>query len=571
MSSDWFSCICIVDFDIGVGQVIEQIYPASAALNDTERTNICYLAFPDSNSGCMGDTKFHISLRTKTPLSPHHRLYNRECQQHLKADAGHYWGYVYFRQVKDATSKRGYFQKSFVLVTRLPFHNFFYELIHRWAPAYFDSGVTALEQGCDQIATWPKVTANSQLQLHILGSLYQIFIPAAVNRTVDRTEPSTANETEDVTNNNNSNSSTTMIPISISSPNEIDMFGPLHTIIHHAQLIWELVLLGEPLVIIATSPTDTSHMVQALVSLIHPLEYQAETFPYFTIHNTEFREFAGASIPPSVILGVTNPYFAKTLQSWPHTVRISESLQIQHNSEHPLPHKKLERVKSLQKFLMDTSGSIYTHHRPFLQKDKSLVKKILSGVKTRRPTAVQSVILRRYFLELTQSFMIPLERYMSTLMPLAKDISAFRAPPVPSQFKEDTFLGTLELSGPHLTSQVKGDYEGLYKRFFRSINFRGWYESRRMEQLEKLEALHHEALAKENLSRWIIGKQEVEVVDLILCIKQKLQLPVTSNSTLTPPEPAINVTIKKEVKDQLMKQLDELMRCLPDDLKMILN
>jgi hypothetical protein len=565
MNSNWIVCCCIVDFDLSIGQVLEHVYPQSTALTDTERTNICYLAFPDSNSGCLGDTKFHISLRTNNHLTPHQRAYNRDCQQHLKADAGHYWGDVYFRQVKDPRNARGYFQKSFVLITRLPFHNFFYELIHRWAPAFFESGLSALEQGCDQIASWPRLSTNTQLQLHILGSIYQIYIPAAANRT-GADSSALPVESEDVTNNNSA-----LIPISITSPNEIDIFGPIHTIIHHVQLMWELVLLGEPLVIIATSPTDSSHMVQALTSLIHPLEYHAEVYPYFTIHNTEFREFAAAANPPAVILGVTNPYFAKTLQSWPHTVRISEPLQIHHNSEHPVPHRKLERVRSLQKFLMDTSGSIYSQHKPFLAKDKSLVKKILSGVKMRRPTAVQSVILRRYFLELTQSFMIPLERYMSTLMPLAKDICAFRAPPVPAPFKEETFLGTLDLSGPHLTSTVKGDYEGLYKRFFRSANFRGWYESRRMEQLEKLEALHLETIAKENLRKWIVGKQEVEIVDMILCIKQKLQLPVTSNSTLTPPEPTIHVTIKKEVKDQLMKQLDDLKMSLPDDLKMILN
>lgn len=565
MNSDWLHCVCIVDFDLSIGQVLEHVYPQSAVLTDTEKTNICYLAFPDSNSGCLGDTKFHISLRTNNQLTSHQRAYNRDCQQHLKADAGHYWGYVYFRQVKDARNARGYFQKSVVLITRLPFHNFFYELIHRWAPAYFESGLSALEQGCDQVASWPRLSTNSQLQLHILGSIYQIYIPAATNRTASDSSALPV-EVEDVTNNNSA-----LIPISITSPNEIDIFGPIHTIIHHVQLMWELVLLGEPLVIIATSPTDSSHMVQALTSLIHPLEYHAEVYPYFTIHNTEFREFAAASNPPAVILGVTNPYFAKTLQAWPHTVRISEPLQIHQHSEQPVPHRKLERVRSLQKFLMDTSGSIYSQHKPFLAKDKSLVKKILNGVKMRRPTAVQSVILRRYFLELTQSFMIPLERYMSTLMPLAKDICAFRAPPVPAPFKEETFLGTLDLSGPHLTSTVKGDYEGLYKRFFRSANFRGWYESRRMEQLEKLEALHLETIAKENLRKWIVGKQEVEIVDMILCIKQKLQLPVTSNSTLTPPEPTIHVTIKKDVKDQLMKQLDDLKMSLPDDLKMILN
>jgi hypothetical protein len=563
--SDWIHCVCVVDFDIGIGQVLEHVYPSSAVLSENERTNICYMAFPDSNSSSLGDTKFHISCRTTNLLTTTQRTYNRECQQHLKADAGHYWGYVYFRQVKDASIKRGYFQKSFVLVTRLPFHNFFYELVQRWAPAFFTTGLTALQQGFDQILMWPRLISNNQLQLHILDSVYQIFIPAASagsnNQAITQ-----SNETEDVTNNNSSST----IPISITSPNEIDIFGPLHTIIHHVQLIWELVLLGEPLVIIASSPTDSSHMVQSISSLIFPLEYHAEIYPYFTIHNTEFKEFASTKNPPSVILGVTNPYFAKTLSAWPNTIRISEQLQIQQNSENPVPHRKLERVRSLQRFLTDTSGSIYSQYKPFLQKDKSLVKKILNGVKTRRPTAVQSVILRRYFLELTQSFMIPLERHMSSLMPLAKDISPFRAPPSPAQFKEDTFLGTLELSGPQLTSNVKGDYEGLYKRFFRSANFRGWYEMRRMEQVEKLEELHREALAKENLGKWIIGKQEVEIVDLILCIKQKLHIPVTSNSTLTPRE-TFPLMIKKDIKDKLMSQLAELMAQLPEDLKSILS
>jgi hypothetical protein len=570
MDSSWIHCIVIVDFEIEKGQIIETVHPPeNTILSDTERNNLVYMAFPDSNSNCMGDTKFHICLRTIKKLSDQHRLYNRECKQDLKADIGHYWGYVFFRQVKDPTSKRGYFQKSFVLITRLPFHNFFSELVNRWAPLYFKSGLSALEQGYDQILSWPKLITNTPLQLPILGSIYQLYIAANRNQS-DSTSSTTTTETEDVTNNNNnsqSSAATTTIPITINSPNEIDIFGPVHTIIHHIQLMWELILIAEPIVIIAPSPTDSSLLVQALTNLIAPLEYLPEIFPYFTIHNAEFREFASSTSPPPVILGCTNPYFAKTLSAWPHTIRINESLQI----DHPVPHRKLERVKSLQKLLMDNSGSIYTQHRPFLQKDKAFVKKILNGVKTRRPTAVQSIILRRYFLELTQSFMIPLERYMSSLMPLAKDISAFRAPPVPAQFKEDTFLGTLELSGPQLTSTVKGDFEGLYKKFFRSSNFRGWYEARRTEQIEKLEALHQEALAKEDFKKWMRGKQEVEIVDMILCIKNKLQLPVNSNSTLTPVEPAINVTIKKEVRELLMEKLDDLIASLPDDLKTILN
>ena len=34
---------------------------------------------------------------------------------------------------------------------------------------------------------------------------------------------------------------------------------------------------------------------------------------------------------PAVILGVTNPFFAKTLQHWPHIIRIGEMQDGEHN------------------------------------------------------------------------------------------------------------------------------------------------------------------------------------------------------------------------------------------------
>lgn len=58
--------------------------------------------------------------------------------------------------------------------------------------------------------------------------------------------------------------------------------------------------------------------------MIAPLKYCADHRPYFTIHDSEFKEYTtDAPSPPAVILGVTNPFFAKTLQHWPHIIRIS--------------------------------------------------------------------------------------------------------------------------------------------------------------------------------------------------------------------------------------------------------
>lgn len=85
-------------------------------LSETEKLNICYLAFPDSNSGCIGDTQFHIRLRVapgtkNTMLNPELQRFSLQCQTVQRPDRSHYWGFVYFRQMKDSSLPRGYFQK----------------------------------------------------------------------------------------------------------------------------------------------------------------------------------------------------------------------------------------------------------------------------------------------------------------------------------------------------------------------------------------------------------------------------------------------------------------------------
>jgi hypothetical protein len=71
-------------------------------------------------------------------------------------------------------------------------------------------------------------------------------------------------------------------------------------------------------------------------------------------------------------------------------IKLNEPLQS--GNEHPLPHRKLERVKTMQKLLTDSSNSfLFTHHKAHLNKDKIFIKKILNGVKTRRPSGVSKV------------------------------------------------------------------------------------------------------------------------------------------------------------------------------------
>ena len=67
----WLHSVVVVTFDLELGQVIERTFPsresgqptAADDLSEQDRTNVCYLAFPDSNSGIMGDIQFHFRIR----------------------------------------------------------------------------------------------------------------------------------------------------------------------------------------------------------------------------------------------------------------------------------------------------------------------------------------------------------------------------------------------------------------------------------------------------------------------------------------------------------------------------
>lgn len=73
----------------------------------------------------------------------------------------------------------------------------------------------------------------------------------------NKTHLKTAKSTTTLLSNNNN--------IIITSINEINIFSSLSSVLTHIHLLWELVLLAEPIVVMASSPTHCSHMVQTLM------------------------------------------------------------------------------------------------------------------------------------------------------------------------------------------------------------------------------------------------------------------------------------------------------------------
>uniref|UniRef100_A0A4W3IMP8 DENN/MADD domain containing 6B n=1 Tax=Callorhinchus milii TaxID=7868 RepID=A0A4W3IMP8_CALMI len=468
--SSWLECVCVVTFDLELGQAIE-------------KTNICYLSFPDSYSGCLGDTQFSFRIRQ----SVGHKL----CLSATKPlpislsqrDPAHYYGYVYFRQVKDNTIKRGYFQKSLVLISQLPFVNLFHSLLNLVAPEYFEKLEPCLEAVCNEIDQWPSPAPGKVLSLPIMGVLIQTKCVSVISKkkllflVVQNLLPA---------------------PLVLPTVNQLDLFRCFQPILIHIQMLWELMLLGEPVIVMAPSPTVSSETILALISCIAPLRYFCDYRPYFTIHDSEFREYmTRTQAPPNVVLGVTNPFFIKTFQHWPHILRIGD-VKMSGDLPKQIKVKKLTKLRTL-----DTKPGI-------------------DWIGLKRPEEAQNAILRRHVLELTQSFIIPLERYVASLMPLQRTITAWKNPPQIRPFNQEEFMKTLDYAGPQLTSVLKGDWVGLYRRFFKSPNFDGWFRLRHQEMARKLQTLHLEVLCETDLLLWVRDKSEVEIVDLVLKLREKL-------------------------------------------------
>ncbi|KAK6017836.1 hypothetical protein OSTOST_16634 [Ostertagia ostertagi] len=151
--NDWVHSICVWSHSIWSWDRLLRfssvvIYPGDAVLSTQEKTNICYLAFPDSNSGNTKDTNFHFRIRRGTTEITSSQRTLLECSSHAASfDPSYLYGFVHFRQQKDASIHRGYYQKSLVLITILPFFNLFSLVIERIALQFFENGEPAIEAG----------------------------------------------------------------------------------------------------------------------------------------------------------------------------------------------------------------------------------------------------------------------------------------------------------------------------------------------------------------------------------------------------------------------------------------
>ncbi|KAF9359750.1 hypothetical protein BGX26_011523 [Mortierella sp. AD094] len=436
-------------------------------------------------------------------------------------DAGFLYGYVFFRQKQDPSIRRGYFQKSVVLLSQHPFIGFFSKLVSVLGPAYFEVGKPMLEAAFHNMATWRPPTTEGLMELPFMGTLYQVQLAKPHRPQLLETSPFDIATYQPDTH------------ILSSVPMNGGLYKHFQDLVPDLWLCWELMTLAEPIMLIGTSPEVCSESVASLVDIINPIPYCGDYRPYFTIQDTDFKSFCNKSSPPSsIILGVTNPFFAKSLEHWPHIIKIGKPMNRR-------PNNKLMNDGSIGKTAgsprqgkptsLDFVQGVVSKRKGAIAKDTNLLCMLAEATANRSsPGYLLDNILRKYFATLTEKFLVPLNRYFATLVPNDISLSSTSQFPHIAPFKQQTFLKFLSKNPPAIsfkTSTFKSNSEAcqsFYKDFLKCGNFATWLRLRTIAAQNELRRRYLEILSLGDVAGWVKGRNEVEVVDLLVRMREEL-------------------------------------------------
>ncbi|KAG2431226.1 hypothetical protein HXX76_009754 [Chlamydomonas incerta] len=292
---------------------------------------------------------------------------------------------------------------------------------------------------------------------------------------------------------------------------EVDVYTPLSGHLPRLWQLWELALLGRPLLLVAPTPGEASAGVAALLALLAPLPYSADFRPYYCIHDAAFGRLAGGALPGPAgegrdvpaLLGVTNLYFVRALPHWPNVLSIGKregaagaagagaapagALAASVFNANAAVQALRQRTQGASVLLSGHTEALWSAYKPLCRADGGLLGRLLRPApgdvksKVARIAFVNSDNIRRHFAELTTAFLAPFGRY-------------FEPGPdgrVPGWNSEE-FLFRLRSAGagpgagPDGLPQALLDRVGsasaaveLYARFTACINFAAWFAARR--------------------------------------------------------------------------------------------
>ncbi|EOY20935.1 hypothetical protein QUC31_007106 [Theobroma cacao] len=571
----WVVAFCIIRFDLEQGQLIEECYPPGC-LTQEEELEVAFSSFPDSVSqhqnrssihDCIFFFRFRRHKNTKqgnvtsseiteiddkdTTSTPKEEKVIRRLRSSGKGSR-HLYGYVFNRQRHDERLKRGGEQKSVVILSHGPYSSVFRPLLQIMGPLYFDIGKKAIEHIAGYVSLWPTPVPGKLMELPIGNAMLKVNLPPAHSLPLE----------SGIAYEESASSMAPFLPNNQSVPqglfHDSDLFGTFKGLLLQLWLLWELLLIGEPILVIAPTPPQCCEAVASLVSLVAPLLYSVDFRPYFTIHDPEFAQLnslqEGDKYPP-MVLGVTNLFFLKALRNIPHIVSVgspapnSSRVALASRSSGRIPGKPegfgLQQL-SLKKFspsnllnavklrrdgplclMTEHKEAIWSTYAATTKPDTSILNRLIDAGMSPRVEESMSVvnneILRRHFLELTTNFLAPFGPYFRATTP-PEGSSPFADPPPLPPFNADEFLMSLSARGvgKFLSKRMRSNWLDLYRRFLKGPNFLPWFQRRHAVAENEQHRLWRQARMKTDIHHLISKMPELEVVDCFNAIERHL-------------------------------------------------
>lgn len=553
----WFLSVACVNFDLELGPDVEFMYPA-VGISKEEKDNIAFSSFPDT--AVFGDGNLVFSWRVReVPLAessappprmadgaapsrmrstrararPERRsslmasgakLYRRaSASGFLPRSSGaqaakpaeqppptarsrstnYIYGYTYFRQRRDPGNRRGYFQKSLVVLTHLPYVALFSEIVARVGPLFFEHGMPALESLVQEVVRWPAPRLGTTLSLPLLGSVVSVALPLgneAQNGPWARGAPAPA-------------------PLLASVPTTplVDTFEAL---LPSLWVLWECMLLAEPLLVLGGDPRSTSDAVWHLLDLVRPVPCAGDFRPYFHIHDYDYAALVTRNKPQAgTVLGVTNPFFLEACETWPHVVRLSA------------PRRTGSAVpgRSANSTPPAAGVGMATRRRRRVSRDSGVLREVQALAAQPAERVRASALLKRHFAELTERFLAPLNRYVATLIPTEFDLSSPAEPPRLRPFSAEAFLASLRSESAPLPVRSRNLLTGpavrhtLYADFLQCPNFSLWLQARVAAAEEEQWRRRIAALSSGDVVAYGRANSEIERVDLYVRLTEEIR------------------------------------------------
>ncbi|KIO21720.1 hypothetical protein M407DRAFT_217683 [Tulasnella calospora MUT 4182] len=452
----WILAVAVVNFDLDVGPVVERLYP-DVLMTPTVRENIAFSSFPD---GSLFETGVQChSFRIRDTVAPTTQSTSTITQ---RQSDGFLYGYSLFLQKRDPNIKRGYLQRSITMISHLPFPSLFAAAIAKLGAFYFSHGITMLETACSNIASWPDPIQGKALELGFLGSVMQVEIPRSEN------------EHQSIATSSFGEKFNVEIHILASLPpplpSPISLFA---SFLPKVWTLWECLVLSEPLIIFAPSPSQTSSIIWWLRDFLRPIPLAGDFRPYFHIHDQDYAMLVNKNPPKTgLILGVTNPFFGNLCKHWPHVLSVGRAGDAAYV-------KTTTQPRSTP--FMGPEPGFHTQHKRFISKDRALLKKLEEAAQRGGAAEIEACsLLRQHFTDRTTKLLVPLNRHFQSLIPIDP-----KAPLKP--FTPSSFLASLKTHGSLLPFRSTSKQREFYERWLRTPAFGVWLTERVGEVQEVLQ------------------------------------------------------------------------------------